>query len=59
MQCIIKNPSIMKEGESTSKGSAMVRQMLGKNITKNFWGFLRTSSHVVSGKHYMNIGWCI
>jgi hypothetical protein len=54
-----KKTSIMKEGESISKDSAMVRQTMGKNVTKNCWGSLRTSSHVMSGKHYKNNGNCI
>jgi hypothetical protein len=41
MQCVINNSSIMKEGESILKGSAMVGQMMGKNITKNCLGSLR------------------
>ncbi len=35
MQCIIKNPSIMNEGESLSKGLAMAGQTLDESITKN------------------------
>ncbi len=54
-----KNPSIMKEGESVSKSSAMVGQMMGEIITKNFQGSLRTSSQAMSGKHYKNNGNCI
>ncbi len=50
-----KNPSIMKEGESVSKSSEMVGQMMGKIITKNYWGSLRTSNQAMSGKHYKNI----
>jgi hypothetical protein len=43
----------MKEGERrVSKGSAMVGQTMGKIITKNCWGSLRTSSQTMSGKHY-------
>jgi hypothetical protein len=39
IQCVIKKPSIMKEGESISKDSAMVGQTMGKKITKNCWGY--------------------
>jgi hypothetical protein len=58
IQRIIKKPSMVKEGESISKGSAMVGTM-GEIATKNFWGSLRTSSQAMSGKHYKNIGNCI
>jgi hypothetical protein len=54
-----KNPTIMKDGESVSKGSAMVGQTMGKNITKNCLRSLRTSSQVMSGKDYKNIRNCI
>jgi hypothetical protein len=38
-----KNPNIMKEGESISKGMAMAGQTMGKSITRNRSGSLRTS----------------
>ncbi len=49
----------MKEGESISKKSAMGGQVMGKIITKNCSGSLRTSSKVIPGKHYKIIGNCI
>ncbi len=42
-----------------SKILAVVGQTMGKIITKNCWGSLRTSSQAMSGKHYKNIGNCI
>ncbi len=49
-----KNPSTTKEGESISKSSAMVGWTMGKIISKNSQGSLRTSSQAMSGKHYKN-----
>jgi hypothetical protein len=49
----------MKEGESISKGMALAGQIMGKRITRNCSGSLRTSSQVMYGRHYKIIGNCI
>jgi hypothetical protein len=46
-QHIIKNASIMKEGESISKGMTIAGQKIGKSITRNCSGSLRTSRRVI------------
>jgi hypothetical protein len=35
----------------------MVRLTMGKIVTKNCWGSLRTSSQAMSGKHYVQEYW--
>ncbi len=59
MQCIIKNPSIIKEGESISKGLAMAGRTMDKSITKNCSGSFRNSSQVMYGIHFKIKGNCI
>jgi hypothetical protein len=54
-----KNPSIMKEEESISKGIAIAGRIIGKSITRNCSGSLRTSSQVMYGRHYKIIKYCI
>jgi hypothetical protein len=48
-QCVIKIPSITKEGENMSKSSAMFGQTMGEMIAKNCWGSLKTSSQACLG----------
>ncbi len=63
MQCIIKNPSIMQEGESISKGLAMDGQTMDESITKNYmifkelkssdvWNTLQNHWKLYQKKHY-------
>ncbi len=55
-----KNPSIMKEGDSISKGSAMVGHMMGKKIlgifkdpkSSNVWETLQEYYKLYLRKHY-------
>ncbi len=59
MHCIIKNPNIMLEGESISKGLAMAEQTMDESIAKNCSGSSRNSSQVMHGMHFKIIGFCI
>jgi hypothetical protein len=54
-----KNSSIMKEGESISKGIAPAGLTMGKSFTRNCSRSVQTSSQVMYGRHYKIIGNCI